>query len=233
MTVEVSWIHPSSPRPLCDVPWMGNSVVLADGSVNFCCFSSAVVGNVNQHSFEEIWRGNTMQRIRRALISQKLPAECQSTSCPIFRRDDTHYIRDRMEGSNSFRSTGTHDPHKEKRESLKHSAITIPPQSAGEPRAITIDFHNAGPAFYADLFVALTLPSGAVAFLPDYEPYAVPLQSGIEIRQHETPFILPLGEGKGHSGECTVCAGLFQPHTDPNLLSNCYWSASATFMLHS
>ena len=72
-----TWLENLPPRPLCDIPWLGRAVVLSSGDVNFCCSSDAVVGNVNKEPLEEIWRGATMQGIRRSLAAQVLPPQCR------------------------------------------------------------------------------------------------------------------------------------------------------------
>lgn len=234
MTPEVTWIQKAPQRPLCDVPWLGNSVVLADGAVNFCCFSSAVVGNVNEQPFDKVWNGQTMQRIRRALSNQTLPPECQSTSCPIYRGDDRHYILNRMDGSHGVRATGTLDPNRSIRERLEGSRIrhsSFNP-AKGEAPDIVIEFHVAGAPVVADLFVAVSMPDGKTVFLPDKEDYAIPFQWGIELRHQEEPqeiSVLQHGKEFELPGTYRVCAALFRSNENPNLLSNCYWSAQCDF----
>lgn len=233
MTLDVTWISPTARPPLCDVPWLGNSVVLADGSVNFCCFSSAVVGNVNSNSFEEVWNGKTMQRIRKALTNQVLPPECQSTSCPIYRGDDRHYVLDRMDGPNGFRATGNADPHQAIRERLAGSGVTVTDAPEGTLPGITLEFRVTGSSLQADLFVALTRPEGDTVFLPDKEDYAVPFKCWLELRPQDEPQrieVLPPTEGAS-PGTYRLCAALFQPSQNPNLLSNCYWANTSEFTI--
>ena len=232
MSLEVTWIQTAPRQPLCDVPWVGNSVVLADGSVNFCCFSSAVVGNVNELPFDKIWNGKSMQRIRRALSNQSLPAECRSTSCPIYRGDDMHNIIDRMEGPSGPKKTGTQDPHKEIRERLKGSELKIsPPGEKGGTPAISVNLRIEGGSLSADLFVAMTLPNGTTVFLPGEEDYALPFQTWLTLKPEEPRDIQVLAPERklDLSGEYQVCAALFHCSQNPNLLSNCYWSAVGNF----
>ena len=73
--------------PFAKCPGVGTVAILSDGT-NLCCYSSAIVGNVNRNSFVEIWNGPAMQNIRRELVEGRFPPECRSTSCPIFRGDE-------------------------------------------------------------------------------------------------------------------------------------------------
>src|SRR4051794_15422837 len=93
------WIDECLQRPICDVPWLGTAIVFSTGDVQFCCFSGHSVGNINEEPFEKVWTGKSMREIRQALIEQRLPPQCQSSSCPIFRGDKLHYIVKRMECS--------------------------------------------------------------------------------------------------------------------------------------
>lgn len=231
---RVSWIAAAHPRPRCDVPWLGTSVVLSDGSVNFCCFSDAVVGNVNAASFEEVWDGEVMRRIRHELSEQRFPPECQSTSCPLYRGDQLHYLLDRMDGPNSFRATGTHDPHAQLREQLQESALRVGGAAGpgADPVRASLELRFRGRRLSADLFVAVRHPDGAIRFLPGSEAFAMPLRTGIELSEAESSLqldLVPEGAGRFRApGDYEICAALFERDSNPNLLSNCYWSASGT-----
>ena len=231
---RVLWIE--TPRqPLCDVPWLGTSVVLSDGSVNFCCFSNAVVGNANEASFEEIWNGRVMRRIRQTLSEQQLPPECQLLSCPIYRSDNMHYIFDRMQGPNSFKKTGTHDPHAWVRERFQRSELRANYNEmwAGGTLEVSLEFYYRGEPMVADLFVGLYHPDRRICFLPNYEDYAVPFMSGIEFSEDRVPLQFKVFEhcldALQVAGDYQICAALFESNSNPNLVSNCYWSASKTF----
>ena len=54
-----------------------------DGSVKACCRSHPV-GNIQEQSLEEIWNNDTMQRIRRQVLSGERPPEC----APCFNLED-------------------------------------------------------------------------------------------------------------------------------------------------
>ena len=180
---RVVWIETQSQYPLCDVPWLGTSIVQSDGSVNFCCFSSGVAGNVNQQSFEEIWNGPIMQRIRHSLIKRQLPTECRSNSCPIFRGDELHYLYDRMEGSYSFKKTGTDDPHAQIRGRLQGSTLSANRSVVRhqDELKINLELHYHGDLVTVDLFVGVMYPDGAIRFLPDFEDYATPFKMAIQL----------------------------------------------------
>jgi hypothetical protein len=230
---RVGWIAAAPQRPLCDVPWLGTSVVLSDGSVNFCCFSDAVVGNVNTASFEEVWDGKVMRHIRHELSEQRFPHECQSSSCPLYRGDQLHYLLDRMDGPNSFRATATHDPHAQLREQLAGSALLVSGGTGGgDPIRASLEFRFQGNRLSADLFVGVRHPDGVIRFLPNSETYAVPMLTGIALSEKESSMqldLLPDGAGRFRAaGDYEICAALFERDSNPNLLSNCYWSASCT-----
>jgi len=213
---NVRWIAAAPLRPLCDVPWVGTSVVLSDGNVNFCCFSSALVGNVNEASFESIWAGERMQRIRRELTAQRFPAECQSPSCPLFRSDEETFLRQRMDG---VAAPNLRDMRWRVRESTleldkEHLNIWQAPK-------VTLDLKYEGGAFAADLFIAVQLSDSSFRFLPDYTDYPVPFCRLDAPCVHTVPllpkyFMLP--------GRYELSAALFEPESNPNLLASCYWA---------
>ena len=233
---EVIWIG-TSPRPLCDVPWLGTSVVLSDGSVDFCCFSSAVVGNVNQEPFGKIWSGPVMQRIRQALSDQQFPPECKSNSCPIYRGDKESYIVDRMNGIDRSRMGGDMDPRAQARDALQQSTLLVNRIVIGDDALLQaeVNLHSSGPPLECDLYVAVPHPDGSIRFLPDLEEYAIPYSSPIRLRQAAeslriTVFQQQLGSFQ-LTGEYLICAALFENESNPNLLANCYWSSAKPFTL--
>jgi hypothetical protein len=229
----VIWIESLAKQPLCDVPWLGTSVVLSDGRINFCCFSNAVAGNVNEESFEDIWNGSVMQRVRYALSEQRLPPECQSASCPVYRGDDLHYIFDRMKGPYRFELTKTQDPHAGIRGRFQGSELRVTRRDvgAGERLEVDIVFYYRGKPMTADLFVCVRYPDRTLRFLPTLEKYAVPFMT-VEFVAAPGPlevgvFERPLDSFKS-TGDYEICAALFEANSNPNLLTNCYWSANKT-----
>lgn len=233
---RVNWIEEQPRRPLCDVPWLGASVVLSDGNVNFCCYSSSVIGNVKKQSFEQIWNGLVMRRIRQSLSEHRLPPECQSTSCPFYRGDSLHGIFERMEGPNRFQVTKTHDPHSVIRERLHGSELLVNNEEMqiGDTLEVKLEFHYTGEPIFADLFVGIRYPDGVIRFLPNFEEYAVPFSTHIEFREDKVPLrfkVLKQHLDSATIGDYHICAALFERDSNPNLLSNCYWSASKTVKL--
>jgi hypothetical protein len=235
----VAWI-PRQPRsPLCDVPWVGTVVVLSDGSVNFCCYSSAVVGNVNRESFEDIWDGPIMRDIRQALSEHRLPPQCQSTSCPFYRGDELSYIYDRMEGSHSFRATGTPDPHAQVRGRLRGSELRVSRNElrTGDSLEVSLEFFYQGKPMLVDLFVGIRCPDGVIRFLPDFEDYPEPFLSFFEFGEDRSPLQFTVLDHEADcfqaAGEYEICAALFEGGSNPNILSNCYWSESKTIIFNS
>lgn len=231
-STRVPWIRPDGSRPLCDVPWLGTSIVQSDGSVNFCCFSSTTVGNVNEQSFQEIWNGSAMIEIRESLSQGRLPAACRSTSCPMFRGDDLHYLFDRMEGPHRFRRTGTHDPHRRIREQLAGTTLVTSRDSVriGGTLNVALQVRYRGEPLAADLFVGIVAPDGTIRFLPEFEDYAIPLSMSLELNGTRDSREIPLFDRRvdmfGPPGVYEFCAALFDRDSNPNLPSNCYWAES-------
>jgi len=54
-----------------------------DGAILACCRSHPI-GNIDDNSLEEIWNNNTMKRIRRQVLNDERPAECE----PCFTLED-------------------------------------------------------------------------------------------------------------------------------------------------
>jgi len=52
----------------CYVGWT-YAMILEDGGVHPCCYCEASIGNINDNSFEQIWRGEAYNDFRRAAIT--------------------------------------------------------------------------------------------------------------------------------------------------------------------
>ena len=228
-----TWIEKLPRRPLCDVPWLGRSVILSDGRVNFCCFSDAVVGNVNETPLLEIWRGPKMRAIREALTRQRFPPECQSHSCPLYRGDEHTYLLDRMDGR--FRPFLSHsdDPHAAVRAELAGSRLAFERERAGpgERLVATLTLEFTGHWIAGDLFAAVTMPGGAIRFLPDFCDYPFPLWRYVELAGPRgtvtRPVIDRVVDGSIAPGRYELCVALVAPDGNPNVANNCFWSARA------
>ena len=156
-------------------------------------------------------------------------------SCPIYRSDNMHYIFDRMQGPNSFKETGTHDPHAWVRERLQGSELRVNCNEvwAGDMLEVSLEFYYRGEPMVADLFVGLCHPDRRIRFLPNYEDYAVPFRSDVEFSEDRVPLRFNVFEqcldALQAAGDYQICAALFERNSNPNLVSNCYWSASKFF----
>ncbi|HWC99682.1 MAG TPA: SPASM domain-containing protein [Candidatus Sulfopaludibacter sp.] len=214
---RVAWIS-QAPMPLCHIPWTGTVVVLADGGVNFCCHSEAVVGNVNVQTFEEVWNGPIMTAIRQDLAAQKFPSQCQSKSCPLYRGDRLTYLATELE-PHGIQATGTDDPHAELRSRLEGTGIR---KADGDAPRILLNLVYRGKKMWADLFVALKSPDGVIRFLPSMEEFALPFRRTVELSDGQK--VIDIAIPAGISGPYEVSAAFFEPGTDPNRVSNCYWS---------
>jgi hypothetical protein len=206
---------------------MGNTVVLANGDVNFCCFSDAVVGNVNDTPLKEIWNNETMRRVRRGLRDQALPPECRSASCPIFRGDENHIILTRMEGAYRQQMTGTADPHALIRAGFAGSFLREDRAApAGSGPAFEFYLRYEGAPLCVDLYVAIRGEDGLVRFLPRLEEVPTPYRVGVRLPS-DLPVLLRWPGGRwvagGRSGDYDLCGAVFESGSHPNIDSNCYW----------
>jgi hypothetical protein len=227
---ELFWVDQLPKRPLCDVPWFGNSVVLSNGDVNFCCFSDAVAGNVKQASFEQIWNGPVMQRIRSELIAQHLPVKCRTAACPIHRGDTSDLIHLRMEGALA-RLLGIPDP-AAVRERLCDVELQAFVQRRGKETVLRLSlaYSYSGGPLTADLFAGIRCADGLVRFLPNQEEFPVPFACALPLLEHgESSWELPLSfEAASGGSEYALCIALFEKDSNPNLPSNCYWGDCRT-----
>lgn len=219
-----TWLEDLPQRPLCDIPWLGRVVVLSSGAVNFCCSSNAVVGNVNQQSLAEIWRGETMQQIRRALAAQTLPAQCRSTSCPIYRGDDATYLRQRMDGHLLPEAFAR----RQRLRAQLAGARLLGPERAVPGQEFAVDFALPvlGEGARVDAFVALTAPDGGIRFGVQGTDHPLPSLRNAWIGGAATTLTgarvrVPLDAA---AGQWTCCAALFAFDSSPAALANCLWS---------
>ncbi|MFA5276527.1 MAG: glycosyltransferase [Candidatus Omnitrophota bacterium] len=74
--------------PFCTRPWEGFMVDVSEVS-RVCCHirpvkdaDNCTIGNLRHQSFEEIWNGPFLRKIRRQLLNNALPEECWA--CPFF-----------------------------------------------------------------------------------------------------------------------------------------------------
>lgn len=68
----------------CPLPFE-YAVIRADGDVYPCPFwAQEPMGNINQGSFEDVWRGERLKGLRKSLISGELESSCRN--CPSFGR---------------------------------------------------------------------------------------------------------------------------------------------------
>jgi len=230
---SVSWIRDQPRRPLCDVPWLGGSLVLSNGDVYFCCFSGTKVGNVNEATFQDIWNGGTMQGIRQSLIEGQLPTECRSGSCPIFRGDDRHYLVERMLSPHmppqADGSRALDDTIRTTRASLAAVQLQLGKGGTDQSPRLSLSLDLACSGLVADLFIAIDGPTGRRRFLPGFD-FAVPYAEGVDCSRTLSLALdtSALGDFLETPGLYRLCAALFEPSGNPNILAYCYWAGTET-----
>jgi radical SAM protein with 4Fe4S-binding SPASM domain len=71
----------------CDWPWK-RAYITHDGKVQPCCMvmgaERATLGDIEEHSFAEIWHGDAYRRFRTALLGDTPPDVCRG--CAVYRR---------------------------------------------------------------------------------------------------------------------------------------------------
>ncbi|MBL8753556.1 MAG: SPASM domain-containing protein [Planctomycetes bacterium] len=228
MPPHVPWLAGLPPRPLCPVPWEGNTVVTSNGAVQLCCFSDAVVGNVQTEPFQAIWNGKTMQRIRRTLAAGALPPECRTGSCPFFRGDTLHYLIDRRDGA--FRDGAAEQVQQIAAQRLAGTRCLLPERvRRGDRLRVRLDLRYSGEPGRVDVFVCRQDGNGVLRFLPDGQDFPVPalFDQGLAAPGATMDLADVAVDGSFADGRHQVCVALFLPDSDPNLQNHCFWSTTA------
>jgi len=65
--------HPSL---ICHEPWQ-TFYVRDDGTVNCCCYSNRVLGDLKEQDALEVWNGELYRRFRARMRLEDKPAECR------------------------------------------------------------------------------------------------------------------------------------------------------------
>jgi radical SAM protein with 4Fe4S-binding SPASM domain len=60
----------------CAAPWIGQLGIEMNGDVTMCCASKYYLGNLNESSLDEIWRGPRMTSVRQAFNEGHFPRAC-------------------------------------------------------------------------------------------------------------------------------------------------------------
>src|SRR5262249_44101756 len=141
---------------------------------------------------QDIWRGPRMRRIRDALVRQRLPPECRSNSCPIYRGDAHTYLIERMDGRFRRERTGTDDPQAEYRARLQASRLEVaaPRIDHGEPIGVRLTFECSSEWVHGDLFVSVTFPNRQLRFLPELTEYPFPFARRVELGSWLEPLVI-------------------------------------------
>lgn len=197
--------------PLCEIPWLGNCLVLSDGRVNYCCYSDVAIGNINERSFAELWNGETMRRIRQSLIAHTLPSECSTPSCPFFRRDENHFLVPR---ETPVLAEGPHD-------AAVKGQLMVTPVAAGlrvDVKIIVVD-----PPVKLDAYVAVRGEGDPCSFFPLFDDFPIPCRLGLVATGNETTFTAfegPMPPRLGQ-GPWEFCLALYASGEKPTASVGC------------
>lgn len=64
----------------CDLPWIEARIV-PNGEVRTCCWQTGSIGNIKDHTLDEIWSGAEMQELRQGILDGKIPRVCGGSAC--------------------------------------------------------------------------------------------------------------------------------------------------------
>jgi len=79
----------------CYIPWL-NAQIMVDGTVRHCCRCNLSFGNLQDHTFQEIWNGSSFRNFRRqTLASERLTSLNQYCNCAFccYTRDNLRVHR--------------------------------------------------------------------------------------------------------------------------------------------
>jgi len=74
----------------CEVPW-GVVSITANGDVMACCMPGTVMGNLNEHTLDEIWNGPTFAAFRMRVNSPNPPKSCRNCGMSRVRNNPRAY----------------------------------------------------------------------------------------------------------------------------------------------
>jgi radical SAM protein with 4Fe4S-binding SPASM domain len=61
----------------CEVPW-GTAAITANGDIMACCMPGTVIGNLNEQTLEEVWKGPEFAAFRSRVNTPDPPAPCRN-----------------------------------------------------------------------------------------------------------------------------------------------------------
>lgn len=69
---------------ICNSPWR-DIIVNYDGKCYNCCYQWKPFGDLSEKTFNEIWNGKEIRKIRKTILSGKFPDNCMNPSniCPF------------------------------------------------------------------------------------------------------------------------------------------------------
>jgi MoaA/NifB/PqqE/SkfB family radical SAM enzyme len=78
----INWSKTFTAKTMCTAPW-DQINIQTDGSVRVCCRGHTVIGNLFHNTFEEIWNGEAVRNLRRALLrgGGVNPTLCKTSHC--------------------------------------------------------------------------------------------------------------------------------------------------------
>lgn len=227
------WLEKLPRRPLCDVPWVGRSIIMSTGEVNFCCYSPVFVGNVREQPLEEIWNGSRMQQIRAALAKQQFPEECRTPTCPLWRGDRESFLLDRMRGY-THSGRGPSEWVRAARAGLTGSLLEA--RSGSPPRLrLLLERNGLKHGERCPLFVTVAKVGEAPLFFPEATLFPTPWPTKVCFPGSHGATQVDLSRdvdwSKFAPGPYRVDVALFEPNALPTDPSQCAWYRTAAFTL--
>ncbi|HCE66588.1 MAG: hypothetical protein A2X82_05865 [Geobacteraceae bacterium GWC2_55_20] len=95
-------LQKSLPRLLCFKPFT-TIEINSDGNCTFCCYSSKIIGNINDTNLETLFNSVAVQDSRRKFYQNDY-SECDKSRCNIFASDDMKYFTNIPDDDLQFRN---------------------------------------------------------------------------------------------------------------------------------
>lgn len=225
--LPILWLDNLPRRPLCDVPWLGNALVLSDGRVLYCCYSEVAIGNVNEQTFGEIWNGPVIRKIRQGLAQQTIPTECATPSCPVFRGDRDHFLVKPPKPADPVAAAEAEAI----KVGLKNARLRI--RNDHEAQVMDLELSYTGPSTTVDVYVAVRDATSRLYFLPELDRFPAPCRLGLSLPTEACAPLSPVF--RGNLSEClgpapwSICLAVYGGGEKAIEDAGCYFASTFTW----